>query len=992
MNKTYALVWSESRRAWIAASECARRRGKSTQSGARAAAAAIALLGLSTHFCAQALPTGGTITHGDATITTDAGQMVIQQNSEKIIADWTSFDISAGNGVRFEQPSSTSAALNKVTSFRHTEINGKLEANGRVFLINPSGVIFKHGAEVNVGGLVASTQPIQDADFIGSHYVFSGDSASVVENYGAITASGGGGVALLGANVNNQGVIRAQLGTIALAAGEAFTLTFQDNQLLDLQIDRATIAAIVNSGNLLQANGGQVLVKADAANATLRTVINSEGIIEANTLSGKAGRIVLDGGTQGLVRVAGTMNAAALGGQGDGGTVTTRGRDVRVQQSTQTDTRANKGKSGIWNIESNTVNVHSVGTPTASLTIHNNTLNQNLATTAVALTAANGDLSINAPVAWSSSNGLSLSASQNANINNSVRGSGANVHLSVNAGAGAFINGSLGLTGANSRMTLNSLNGHEIADGATVMLSGAGARFTANGREHTVIQNVSQLQAINKRLDGHYVLGNSMGAQADFQAIGGESGTFSGTFDGLGHTIENLSIKGSGANLGLFAASSGMIRNVVLKSVAVRGPHDSLAAMSIGSLVGLNTGDIYNAKSWSTLVTASKNRESVIGGLVGTNEGALIRRAIVSGNVQSNGHTRAAGGLVGENKDGIIGGRGTIRNSSSTATVSGDMQRNSTGGMGGLVGVNNRGAVHDSSATGKTATRSDGINVGGLVGNHTYSFIESSQAGGFVQGGKHGNTGGLVGANNGGAIHHAVASNTVEAYGGGNTGGAVGRNSDGGELLSVRATGTVADWEGHNVGGLVGANVGSDSLIDEGHSTGRVDARKSQKGAQIGGLVGYNSGVIRDSESHASVETGHNASAGGLVGTNDGRLQRVSANGNISAYKHSSVGGLVGTNNGWIGSAVASGAVWGHDQSRIGGIAGVNARNGFIFNATARGTLEGAHHTTIGGIAGLNQGLIEGSSAAGRIKTHWYTWLLGQTHGVVAGKNTGIIR
>lgn len=991
MNKTYALVWSESRRAWIAASECARRRGKSTQSGARAAAAAIALLGLSTHFCAQALPTGGTITHGDATITTDAEQMVIQQNSEKIIADWTSFDISAGNTVRFEQPSSTSAALNKVTSFLHTEINGKLEANGRVFLINPSGVIFKHGAEVNVGGLVASTQPIQDADFIGSHYVFSGDSASVVENYGAITASGGGGVALLGANVSNEGVIRAELGTIALAAGEAFTLTFQDNQLLDLQIDRAAIAAMVNSGNLLQANGGQVLIKADAANATLKTVINSEGIIEANTLSGKAGRIVLDGGAQGMVRVAGTMSAAALGGQGDGGTVTTQGHDVRIKQSTQTDTRANKGKNGIWNIGSATVNVNTVGAPLESLTIHNNTLTQNLTTTAIALAATGGELTIHAPIVWSSSNGLSLSASENANINGSVRGSGANVHLSVSAGAGAFINGSLGITGAKSRMTINALNGYEIADGATVMLSGAGTTFSANGREHTVIQNVSQLQAINKRLDGHYVLGNSMGAKANFQAIGGESGTFSGTFDGLGHTIENLSIKGSGANLGLFAASSGVVRNVVLQSVTVSGPRNSLAAMSIGSLVGLNTGDIYNVKSWSTLVEGAANRESVIGGLVGTNEGAVIQRATVSGNVRSNGHTRAAGGLVGENK-GSATGRGTIRDSASTATVSGDMHRGSTGGMGGLVGVNNRGAVHHSSATGKTATRSDGINVGGLVGNHTYSLIESSQAGGLVQGGKLGNTGGLVGVNIGGAIYHAIASNAVEAYGAGNTGGAVGSNIDGGELHNVRAAGKVADWEGHNVGGLVGENIGSDSLIEEGHSAGRVDARKSQKGAQIGGLVGYNSGIIKDSESHASVETGHNASAGGLVGTNDGRLLRVSANGNVSAYKHSSVGGLVGTNSGKIHSAVASGTVWGHDQSRIGGIAGVNTRDGIVFNATTRGTLEGAAHTTIGGIAGLNQGQIESSSAAAHIKTHWYTWLLGQTHGAVAGKNTGIIR
>ncbi|WP_175888456.1 filamentous hemagglutinin N-terminal domain-containing protein, partial [Burkholderia contaminans] len=107
------------------------------------------------------------------------------------------------------QPGTTSIALNRVVGNNGSQIHGQLDANGKVFLVNPNGVLFGSGAQINVGGLVASTQNIADADFLAGNYRFSGNSTASIVNDGRITAADGGSVALLGARVSNNGVIQA---------------------------------------------------------------------------------------------------------------------------------------------------------------------------------------------------------------------------------------------------------------------------------------------------------------------------------------------------------------------------------------------------------------------------------------------------------------------------------------------------------------------------------------------------------------------------------------------------------------------------------------------------------------------------------------------------------------------------------------------------------------------------------------------------------------
>ena len=158
----------------------------------------------------MSLPADGNVVAGQATITTPtANSMVVNQGSDKAILNWQSFNIGVGQSVQFVQPNAASAALNRVIGNNASKIYGSLSANGQVFLINPFGVMFAPGAQVNVGGLVASSLAISNEDFVAGRYTFSsnaGDNGSVV-NHGSINTARGGYVLLAAPSVSNTGSI-----------------------------------------------------------------------------------------------------------------------------------------------------------------------------------------------------------------------------------------------------------------------------------------------------------------------------------------------------------------------------------------------------------------------------------------------------------------------------------------------------------------------------------------------------------------------------------------------------------------------------------------------------------------------------------------------------------------------------------------------------------------------------------------------------------------
>jgi filamentous hemagglutinin family protein len=145
------------------------------------------------------------VVSGSATIQGQGGPAVIvNQSSSSAIINWNTFNIGANESVRFNQPSSSSVALNRVTGgLGPSEILGSLTANGRIFLINRDGILFGLGAVVNTAGFLATTHDIKNSDFMAGRYNFNipGRPDASIVNQGRITATTGSFAALVAPGV-----------------------------------------------------------------------------------------------------------------------------------------------------------------------------------------------------------------------------------------------------------------------------------------------------------------------------------------------------------------------------------------------------------------------------------------------------------------------------------------------------------------------------------------------------------------------------------------------------------------------------------------------------------------------------------------------------------------------------------------------------------------------------------------------------------------------
>lgn len=276
------------------------------------------------------LPTGFDPVRGGVTQQVDGRVMRLNQQGERAIVNWKSFSIGAGNTVRITQPGAGSMMLNRVTGAVPSRIAGSLTANGKVFLVNPNGVMFGAGARVSTGGLVASTLNLSDDDFTAGRFRFEqrapGNGAAVV-NQGTLHAHAGGTVALLGGIVRNEGTIRADAGTVALVSARKISVDFAGDGLTTFRLDagdKAAQALAENAaGGILRADGGRVAVIADAAQMAAR-VVNVQGVVRARTLStGRSGEILLQAGQDNLAELGGTLDATGMSRQ-DGGRIEVR--------------------------------------------------------------------------------------------------------------------------------------------------------------------------------------------------------------------------------------------------------------------------------------------------------------------------------------------------------------------------------------------------------------------------------------------------------------------------------------------------------------------------------------------------------------------------------------------------------------------------------------------------------------------------------------------
>ena len=262
----------------------------------------------------------------------------------------------------------------------------------------------------------------------------------------------------------------------------------------------------------------------------------------------------------------------------------------------------------------------------------------------------------------------------------------------------------------------------------------------------TTIRNAHQLQLVGMNLGASYTLANDINLTADLAAvsnkypglwrstgfvpIGRSSPYFSGTFDGLGHTITGLTIGGSNNRVGLFGVSTGTISNIGIVGGSIAGNG------SIGGLVGENQGSISNSYA-----TATVSGGNAIGGLVGYNKGP-ISNSYAAGAVTGSG--AGVGGLVGSNQN-LSGVSAVISNSYATGAVTGGWDAWYVGGLVGENGSSISNSYASGAVTGGSSTHDNGTN-GGLVGKNA-GAITNSYATGSVAGNRI--VGGLVGTNSG---------------------------------------------------------------------------------------------------------------------------------------------------------------------------------------------------------------------------------------------------
>ena len=258
-----------------------------------------------TYASTQGLPQEGLPQHhetvsGTATVTTIADKMTIK-TSDKVQIDWKSFDIGKDKEVKFEQPDSNSVAYNRVIGGNASQIQGKLTANGKVYLANPNGVIITKEAEINVAGLFATTKDLERISENGNTNQFTRKAKNgqvpkegqvvkegQVINEGNITAQDF--VVLNGDEVINKGKIDATNGKVYLSSGYNFTFTLPDSSISVALEDNAAQGIVKNEGSI---KAGEITLSAKGRKEALDSLVMNNGVLEATQVSNRNGKVVL---------------------------------------------------------------------------------------------------------------------------------------------------------------------------------------------------------------------------------------------------------------------------------------------------------------------------------------------------------------------------------------------------------------------------------------------------------------------------------------------------------------------------------------------------------------------------------------------------------------------------------------------------------------------------------------------------------------------------
>jgi filamentous hemagglutinin family protein len=855
MNRIYKIIWSAIKERWIVVSEKAGSSGRPIiATGALSLAVLLSLGSPAFALDPGSLPSGGVIAAGSGTIATSGSNMTVTQTSQKLIADWQSFNIGQSASVRFDQPGSTASALNRIHDLNPSQIMGRLYSNGQMFLLNQSGIVIGKTAQVNVGGLVASSLELSDSDFLGSRYQLKNSAAAgAVLNEGTISTMPGGVVALIAPQVSNTGTIKAESGSVLMASGNKVRVDFDGDGLISYVIDEGAVDAQVSNSGLVKADGGVVVMSSKAADALTSAAVNNSGVVEARTLGERSGKIVLVSDMKsGATVVSGRLDASAPNG-GDGGFIETSGAKLTIGDGTVVDTHAASGRTGNWLIDPYNITIASSAqsgtilndsdpgddtyTSGATSVILASTLEMALGNGDVTIQSGgstgdgygNGDIKVNESFSWSS-HMLTLQAHGDITISAPITWTTANLTLH----SGGDININALLTCNNGSLDL------EPGSGSVKM------GFSYYNNLHSSYDN-SQFEKFDGRVDFF-----------DATGLTPRSGSGFLTVNGIGYTVIT-ELGNAGDEL---PGSTAMTLQGLARSGNLNG-HFALGAEIEAS----------DTKNWNLDVGTGK--------LLGFSPIGYAAGAPFTGVFDGLGHTISAMQIhrVPATDMGLFStlGNSTIRNFNiKECVVEGG---NSTGGIAGRI-------VNDSTVTIANVVNTIGsvyggdltnlcTNVGGLIGtigagsnvtitdsaNDTNVTTFDRFVGGFV---------GYVGAGSTLSIYNSLNNGRIHIVNG-YLGGLVGVQESGTLTITncINLGDVTCDTVGYAdyVGGLVGWAHGTTLSIAQSANYGSINTSSLPWiNGGVGGLVGRADSVtISESFNHANVLGAY--AVGGLVGS-----------------------------------------------------------------------------------------------------------------------------
>ncbi len=679
-------------------------------------------------YAAGPLPSGGKFVAGNGSISGSSTSLAINQTSGRGIIDWTSFSIGSGNTVTFNN--GHGATLNRVTTANPSTILGALNATGSVYLINPEGIVVGATGVISTGGrFVASTLDTANAAFMaGGPLTLSGNSNAAVINLGRIGSSNGD-VFLIAKNaVDNLGSISAPKGTAELAVGQQVLLQ-DSSSSRQVFVQTGSGGMVMNSGAIRAAQ-----ISLQAADGNVFALAGNHEALRATGTSTRDGHVWLVADT-GSVVLSGQV--AASNANGSGGTVDTNiGRRLLPGLGLAV-------SAGTWNITTPDFTIDSIAASDFAHSLNSGT-SINLQTTGA---NASGNINVGANIGWIGGASLTLGAYHTITIGSGVilanSGKG---NLTLRADSTAIDNGSSVLNGGKIDWSHSTgmvsaffdMNG-QFVPGTLVRntawtpaaYSGLVTQLTA----YKLVNSLADLQNMSSNLSGNYALGTNIDASVTsgtgvFTPIGTSANPFTGQFDGMGYTIDQLSYQNlphvSGP-IGLFGTigKTGVVRNVGLTNSNTdpsAPPYGNFRCPAGGCVVGIIAGDnkgvLANVYSSGGMTDNSPAFSAMFGGLVGQNEGLIER----SWSNASSGDSLVNGGLAAINS-------GTIMQSYS----SGGMWANGTNTIaGGLVGIN-RGTITQSYTSGGYVVGGEGDTaaknvIGGLVGVNSGTISQSYAA------------------------------------------------------------------------------------------------------------------------------------------------------------------------------------------------------------------------------------------------------------------------